>query len=151
MDDSRVATGPEHQLRSHDRVGAVAPTDRLRELVPFLRTRLARSEAWVLFEHGTVVLLTGEPGPSPLGRAKVKLRHDAERRAGSAAGDPAVLRLEEGEGWIVASEDPDVFTLVPASTIAAGASDVVIGAAGRAAHGADVDGGRPLHVEPPAV
>ena len=149
MDESRIATGPDEQLPDRDQVGTAAPTARLRGFVPLLRARLADAEAWVLFEHGTVVLLPGDPGPDPLARAKVKLGHDAERRAGSAAGDPAVLRLEGGEGWIVSSEDPDVFTLVPASTITAGSSDVVIGAAGRAAHEADVDGGRALHVEPP--
>ena len=144
FDDSRIATGPAEHLPRRDPLTTAPPSEQLSSLVPILRARLDHAEAWVLFEHGTVVML--EPGPDPVSRAIIKLENDAERRAGSAAGDPAVMRLDDA-GWIVASKDPDIFTVVPRASVGPSASDVVIGAAGRMAHEGDMHGGQPLHVE----
>lgn len=118
--------------------------------VPTLRRLLGGDRPWVLFEHGTVVVVPDGSGASEVAdRARLALRNDAEQRAGSAAGDPAVQRLADS-GWVVASHDPNVFTFVPDHTVGDGATDVVVGLAGRTAHDADAHGGRVVHIEAPA-
>jgi len=112
-----------------------------------LRRLITDGRPWVLFEHGTVVVLPDATGPTDLAdRARLALRHDAEQRAGSAAGDPAVRRYGDA-GWVVASSDPNVFTFVPEHTIGDGATDVTVGMAGRTAHDAGASGGRVVYVE----
>ncbi len=107
------------------------------------------SRLWVLFEHGTVVVLPSVEDVERAERlARIELAWDRALAPGTAAGDPAVESYPP-HGWVVASRDPDVFTFVPSGAVGRGATDVMIGALGRAAHEADVHGGRVLHVSLP--
>ena len=101
---------------------------------------------WVVFEHGTVVVVTDPSVADPADYARLKLEHDATEPPGSYAGDFSVLSLDDRSGWIVASHDPDVFTVVPRIEVDEGAQETTIGLAGRTALGADRDGLNVVHV-----
>lgn len=116
-------------------------------VVAAVRSLMKPDRRWVLFEHGTVVVLTDESVDDPEALAKVKLSTDGTVVAGTAAGDFSVSRVPD-EGWIVGSHDPDIFTFVPAAEIEPGTSEVAIGMAGRTARGADTDGQNVLAVGP---
>lgn len=113
-----------------------------------LRDFLRPANAWVLFEHGTVVV-TPPAVEHRAAYATLRLRKDAAQAAGTAAGDYSVRELPYGGGYAVSSHDPRIFTIVPHAEIGEHANDVTIGIAGRAAHGADADGGEVVHVETP--
>lgn len=116
-------------------------------IVAAVRSLMKSDRRWVLFEHGTVVVVTDESVEDPEAFAKVKLSNDGAVVPGTAAGDFSVSRVPD-EGWIVGSHDPDIFTFVPATDIEPGTSEVAIGMAGRTARGADTDGQRVLVVGP---
>ncbi|MER6274360.1 hypothetical protein [Streptomyces sp900105755] len=69
-------------------------------------------KSWVLFAHGTCVVLeqpTGDVAEQAVGI----LGEFGPMHVATAAGDFRVLELNQGEGWLVTSHHPDVITFVP--------------------------------------
>ncbi|MFJ9559248.1 hypothetical protein ACIRQQ_04285 [Streptomyces fuscichromogenes] len=69
-------------------------------------------KAWVVFEHGTCVVLE-HPAGDIAEQAVGILREFGPMQVATAAGDFRVLELQQGEGWLVTSHHPDVVTFVP--------------------------------------
>jgi len=116
-------------------------------LVDSIRSIMKADRRWVLFDHGTVVVVPDDTVEDVTEVAKLKLATDGPVAPGTAAGDFSVSAVED-RGWIVGSHDPDIFTFVPASKVKPGSSDVAVGLAGRTARGADADGQQVLAVGP---
>nr|WSY57698.1 hypothetical protein OG999_13015 [Streptomyces sp. NBC_00886] len=96
---------------------------------------------WVLFEHGTCVVLeesTGEPAE----RATEILREFGPVQVATPAGDFRVLELKNGEGWLVTSHHRDVVTFV-ATAEPDDPSHLAVGIHGRSKRDQD---GSELHV-----
>jgi hypothetical protein len=82
-------------------------------LIDAWRRLLAGSgKTWVLFEHGTCVVLE-QPTGDLAAQATEILREFGPARVGGPAGDFRVLELHNGEGWLVTGHHPDVVTFVP--------------------------------------
>lgn len=111
-----------------------------------IRALLKKDRRFVLFEHGTVVVVEDDTIEDPESYATLKLEEDTEVVSGSGTGDMSVDEIE-GHGWVVGSHDPDIFTFVPLAEMNEGAQAISIGMAGRAAHGADVSEPNVVHVE----
>ncbi|WP_225808266.1 hypothetical protein [Streptomyces spinosus] len=111
-------------------------------LIDAWRRLLAGSgKPWVLFEHGTCVVLE-EPGGVPADRATAILREYGPVSVGGPAGDFRVLELDNGEGWLVTGHHPDVVTFV-ALEESEDPSHLAVGILGRSRRDRD---GRELHV-----
>jgi hypothetical protein len=67
--------------------------------------------SWVLFEHGTCVVLTTPEGDLAE-QATELLKVFGPVHAGSPAADFGVLRLKDAEGWLVTGDHDDVLTHV---------------------------------------
>lgn len=67
--------------------------------------------SWVLFEHGTCVVLK-EPDGDLAEQAGGILGEFGPVHVGSPAGDFHVLTLKDGLGWLVTGHHPDVVTHV---------------------------------------
>lgn len=68
-------------------------------------------KSWVLFEHGTCVVLTAPEGELAE-QAIDLLRKFGPAHAGSSAGDFGVIDIEGVEGWVVTGHHNDVLTYV---------------------------------------
>ncbi|MFE5770355.1 hypothetical protein ACFQ7O_18545 [Streptomyces sp. NPDC056485] len=68
-------------------------------------------KSWVLFEHGTCVVLT-EPEGELAELAADLMKKFGPARAGSPAGDFGVIDLKDTEGWVVTGDHSDVLTYV---------------------------------------
>jgi hypothetical protein len=101
--------------------------------------------SWVLFEHGTCVVLK-EPAGELAGHAVEILGKFGPVRVGSPAGDFNVLTLKDGLGWLVTGHHPDVFTYV-APDEPANPSHLAVGIHGRTKRHQDGTELRVLHVE----
>ena len=110
-----------------------------------IRALLKKDRRFVLFEHGTVVVVEDDTIEDLESYASLRLEEDTEIVSGSATGDMSVDEIEGG--WVVGSNDPDIFIFVPHSEVTEGAQAISIGMAGRAAHGADIDDPNVVHVE----
>lgn len=108
-------------------------------------------KSWVLFEHGTCVVLEEPVGPLA-DRGTEILREFGPVSVSGPAGDFRVLELKNGEGWLVTGHHPDVVTYV-ALDECEDPSHLAVGIHGRSKR--DRDGREPhvVHVEdarPPA-
>ncbi|TQK95850.1 hypothetical protein FB563_0770 [Streptomyces puniciscabiei] len=111
-------------------------------LIDAWRRLLAGSgKPWVLFEHGTCVVLE-EAGGGLADRATEILRAYGPVHVGGPAGDFRVLELKNGEGWLVTGHHPDVVTFVPLDD-SADPSHLAVGILGRSRRDRD---GTELHV-----
>jgi hypothetical protein len=92
----------------------------------------AEEKSWVLFDHGTCVVL---PKPDPvedLGEQAVSLLAEyGPVYIGSPAGDFAVTHLEDVPGWCVTCHHDDVLTYVEPTDVTRGAGDLEVGLCGR--------------------
>ncbi|MFC9602802.1 hypothetical protein ACFTTN_04980 [Streptomyces niveus] len=68
-------------------------------------------KSWVLFEHGTCVVLTAPDGELAE-QATDLLKKFGPAHAGSSAGDFGVIDLKDVEGWVVTGHHDDVLTYV---------------------------------------
>ncbi|MFD6181428.1 hypothetical protein [Streptomyces goshikiensis] len=68
-------------------------------------------KSWVLFEHGTCVVLTSPDGELAE-QATDLLKEFGPAHAGSSAGDFGVIDLKDVEGWVVTGHHNDVLTYV---------------------------------------
>ncbi len=98
-------------------------------------------KSWVLYEHGTCVVL-GEPVGPLADRATEILREFGPVQVGGPAGDFRVLELKSGDGWLVTGHHPDVVTFV-ALDESEDPSHLAVGIHGRSKRDRD---GRELHV-----
>ncbi|WP_129840848.1 hypothetical protein [Streptomyces sp. RFCAC02] len=105
--------------------------------------RLLRNSphSWVLFEHGTCVVLTTPEG-EPAEQATALLEEFGPVHAGSPAGDFRVIDLKDAEGWAVTGHHKDVLTYVGPDELD-DRSTVTVGLLGRAKRDQD---GTELHV-----
>ncbi|WP_037872427.1 hypothetical protein [Streptomyces sp. NRRL S-37] len=98
-------------------------------------------KSWVLFEHGTCVVLTAPDGELA-GQATEILRTFGPAHAGSSAGDFGVIDPENAEGWVVTGHHNDVLTYVGPDE-PQDRSEISVGLLGRAKRHRD---GTELHV-----
>ncbi|MFF7971048.1 hypothetical protein [Streptomyces sp. NPDC007905] len=108
-------------------------------------------KSWVLFEHGTCVVLE-ESGGGLADRATGILREFGPVSVGGPAGDFRVLELKNGEGWLVTGHHPDVVTFV-ALEESEDPSHLAVGIHGRSKRDRDGTELHVVHVEdarPPA-
>ncbi|MGV9267769.1 hypothetical protein ACWDRR_24260 [Kitasatospora sp. NPDC003701] len=102
-----------------------------------------RAKSWVLFEHGTCVVLVGPAGADDLAdRARALLAGAGPVHPGSPAGDFGVIDVGGAAGWVVTGDHPDVLTYV-GPVEPAERSDLAVGLYGRAKRHRD---GTDLHV-----
>jgi hypothetical protein len=103
-------------------------------------------KSWVLFEHGTCVILM-EPEVDLATQATALLREWGPVHAGSSFGDFGTITLDNGRGWVVTCHHNDILTFVGPDEVGPDAGDVVIGLLGRSKRGQDAEECRVLHVE----
>ncbi|GII45661.1 hypothetical protein Psi02_20850 [Planotetraspora silvatica] len=75
------------------------------------RRLLDPAKSWVLFTHGTCVILM-EPAGDLAQQATTILREYGPVHVGSPAGDFDVITLDDVPGWAVTGHHPDVLTYV---------------------------------------
>lgn len=101
--------------------------------------------SWVLFEHGTCVVL-----PAPAGdlaaQAEAVLREFGPVYVGSPAADFSVITPNDVEGWVVTGHHPDVLTYVAPDELPE-AADFAVGLQGRSQRDLDGTELRVVHVE----
>ncbi|MEU0338518.1 hypothetical protein ABZ092_05900 [Streptomyces bobili] len=102
-------------------------------------------KSWVLFEHGTCVVL-----PTPDGelaeQATGVLREFGPARAGSSAGDFGVIDPTDAEGWVVTGHHNDVLTYVGPDE-STDPSQIAVGLVGRSKRHRDSTELHVVHVE----
>jgi hypothetical protein len=86
-------------------------------------------KSWVLFEHGTCVVLVQSEGDLAE-RAVGILRRYGPVQIGSPAADFGVIHLDREPGWVVTGHHPDVLNHVPPGEDSQ-PSDLVVGMIGR--------------------
>jgi len=98
-------------------------------------------KSWVLFEHGTCVVLTAPDGELAEQATEI-LKEFRPAHAGSSPGDFRVIDLKDDEGWVVAGHHNDVLTYVgPGEPV--DESEIAVGLFGRSKRHRD---GTELHV-----
>jgi hypothetical protein len=142
-EDDRPAGGPtafvRKTVRGRVRNDATVDTE---NLVAFWQRTLAPSgTSWVLFDHGTCVVLK-EPDGELAAQAVAILAEYGPVHVGSPAADFSVHALKDGTGWLVTGHHADVVTHV-ASDEPPGPSDLAVGIHGRTKRHRD---GTELHV-----
>ncbi|MFC8272694.1 hypothetical protein ACFUJR_09140 [Streptomyces sp. NPDC057271] len=102
-------------------------------------------KSWVLFEHGTCVVLPAPDG-EPAEQATEILKQFGPARAGSSAGDFGVIDPEDVEGWVVTGHHDDVLTYVGPDE-PQDQSHIAVGLLGRSKRHRDGTELRIVHVE----
>lgn len=116
------------------------------DYIEILREIVTSEASWVLFENGTVVFLTADDGDFAK-LATELLREHGPVHVGSPAGDFAVIEFDDGLGWGVTFDHPDLLTLVLPSEMSAQPSELMIGLSGRGKRGDDAENLKIVHVE----
>lgn len=98
-------------------------------------------KSWVLFEHGTCVVLTTPEGELAE-QATDLLKKFGPAHAGSSAGDFGVIDLKDVQGWVVTGHHNDVLTYVGPDE-PQDRSEIAVGLFGRSKRHRD---GTELHV-----
>ncbi|MEU0084499.1 hypothetical protein [Streptomyces sp. NPDC006274] len=112
------------------------------ELTDVWRRLLADpGKSWVLFEHGTCVVLTAPDGDLAEQATEI-LKQFGPAHAGSSAGDVGVIGPQDAEGWVVTGHHNDVLTYVGPDE-ARDRSEIAVGLLGRSKRHRD---GTELHV-----
>jgi hypothetical protein len=107
---------------------------------------LGDDKSWVLFEHGTCVILMA-PGEALEAQAIETMKAWGPVHAGSTSGDFSVIRLVNGSGWVITGHHPDVLNHVAPDEVVEGAKDFVIGLVGRAKRDRDAASLHVVHIE----
>ncbi len=104
-------------------------------------------KSWVLFEHGTCVILV-KPEGDPAEQAKKLLSEWGPVHAGSSYGDFDVVHLDSLSGWVVTCHHPDILNYVPPEEFdEEEPPEVMIGMIGKSARGQDAEELNVLYVE----
>ncbi|MFJ8301717.1 hypothetical protein ACIQ9R_38260 [Streptomyces sp. NPDC094447] len=98
-------------------------------------------KSWVLFEHGTCVVLTAPDGDLAAQATKI-LKDFGPVHTGSSAGDFGVIDVKDADGWVVTGHHQDVLTYV-APDEPSGEDNFTVGMRGRSKRHQD---GTELHV-----
>ncbi|MBV6702738.1 hypothetical protein KV557_37535 [Kitasatospora aureofaciens] len=98
-------------------------------------------KSWVLFQHGTCVVLTAPEGDLA-DQATGILGEFGPVHAGSPAGDFGVIDLQDADGWVVTGHHNDVLTYVAPDEVH-DPSEIAVGLSGRSKRHQD---GTDLHV-----
>ena len=115
--------------------------------VEMWRLLAGANKPWVLFEHGTCVLIR-EPTQDVRRAAIDLLRHWGPVLVGSPAGDFNVFPLKDGIGWVVTSHHPDIATYVDSAEVSAHHHDpLTVGVIGRSKRDRDASELAIAHVE----
>ncbi|WP_229916482.1 hypothetical protein [Streptomyces fructofermentans] len=102
-------------------------------------------KSWVLYEHGTCVVLTAPEGDLAEQATSV-LAEFGPVHAGSPAGDFGVVDVQDAEGWVVTGHHDDVLTYVgPEESEDPG--QLAVGLLGRSKRHRDGTELRVVHVE----
>lgn len=110
------------------------------------KTLIGPGKSWVLFENGTLIVLL-QPAGDLVELARAVMREHGPVYPGSAAGDFQTVTLDNGLGWVVGFDHPDMLTFVGLDELEAGADDVNVGLLGRAKRSQDAEELSVLHVE----
>lgn len=102
-------------------------------------------KSWVLFEHGTCVVLPA-PEEDLAEQATDLLKQFGPAHAGSSAGDFGVIDPEGVEGWVVTGHHNDVLTYVGPDE-PQDESQIAVGLLGRSKRHRDGTELRVVHVE----
>ncbi|MFE1437413.1 hypothetical protein [Streptomyces sp. NPDC058739] len=102
-------------------------------------------KSWVLFEHGTCVVLTAPDGDLAV-QATGILKKFGPAHAGSSAGDFGVIDVTDADGWVVTGHHQDVLTYV-AQEEPSGQDNLAVGLYGRSKRHQDGTELRVVHVE----
>ncbi|HKP52078.1 MAG TPA: hypothetical protein VJ183_05445 [Chloroflexia bacterium] len=112
------------------------------------RIIVGEGKSWVLFEHGTCVILT-TPSQDLVAQATALLKEWGPVVAGTPAGDFNVVELQDAPGWVVTSHHPDILTYVGQEEFEEGEvpQEMMIGLLGRSKRGQDAEELQVIHVE----
>ncbi|WP_329493176.1 hypothetical protein [Kitasatospora herbaricolor] len=102
-------------------------------------------KSWVLYEHGTCVVLT-DPAEDLAGQATEILGAFGPARPGSPSGDFGVINVRDADGWVVTGDHRDILTYVAPEDLDDRA-DLTIGLRGRAKRHLDGSELHVIHVE----
>lgn len=102
-------------------------------------------KSWVLFEHGTCVVLTAPEGDLA-GQATGILREFGPVHVGTPAGDFNVVDLDDAPGWAVTGHHQDVLTYVAPEELDDHGT-LAVGLFGRAKRHEDGTAPHVVHVE----
>ena len=120
--------------------------DRLIEI--WRRIIVGAGKSWVLFKHGTCVILK-EPA-ADLASAAITLMQEWGRvSVGTPSADFNVVGLRDDPGWVVTCHHPDILTYVGSDEIGGGEvpNDLIIGLLGRSKRGQDAEELEVIHIE----
>ena len=95
------------------------------------------SISWVLFKHGTCVMLT-KPGKDIRAQAINILKKHGSVMPGTPSGDFEVTKIPDLNGWVIIGDSPGIIMYVPMEEIGNNKSDFEIGMIGRTKR--DLDG-----------
>ncbi|MEU4515776.1 hypothetical protein AB0G05_40315 [Nonomuraea wenchangensis] len=109
------------------------------------RRLLDPAKSWVLFAHGTCVILM-EPADDLIQQATTLLREYGPVHPGTPAGDFNVIDLDDASGWAVTGHHPDILTYVDPSELD-NHDDLAVGILGRAKRDRDGHELTVLHLE----
>lgn len=105
------------------------------------------SKSWVVFAHGTCVVLPQPELDVDLAASAVEiLREYGPVHVGSPAGDFGTITLDPGPGWVVYGHHNDVLTYVGPGEVADD-SDLAVGLYGRGKRDQDGHELQVVHVE----
>ena len=111
------------------------------------RIILGDQKSWVLFEHGTCVILM-QPEPDLAAQAIQIMKEWGPVHGGSPAGDFGVMSLRDYPGWVVTCHHPDMLTYVSPEEVAEPEPrDVTVGLLGRSKRDQDGQAPQVIHVE----
>ena len=106
-------------------------------------------KSWVLFKHGTCVVLAEPGGDDLAGQAEAVLREFGPVRPGSPAAAFGTIPLESAPGWVVTGQHPDVLTYVSPGEVSQTDDNLnlAVGLTGRAKRDQDARDLTITHVE----
>ena len=118
------------------------------DLVEVWRTIIqGDSKSWVLFEHGTCVILT-QPEADLAERAAALLREWGPVQVATPSADFNVIELAEYPGWVVTCHHPDILNYVaPDEFDSPNPQEVMVGLIGRSKRDQDAAELNIVHVE----
>jgi len=125
-------------------------SDDVKALVDTLRRIIVgEGKSWVLFEHGTCVILKAASPEGLEEQATALLKEWGPVVVGTPAGDFDVVALQDDPGWVVTCHHPDILTYVGADEFPEGAelNDLIIGLLGRSRRHQDAEELEVVHVE----
>lgn len=125
--------------------GAVGPMDAA-ALVQAWREAGDAGAPWVVFEHGTRVIVAAGGG-DPAAQAIALLEQYGAVQFGTDSADFNVLTPEHGRGWIVTSYRPEIATYVSREEAEPYTDEITVGLMGRSKRGRDAESRRVVHVE----